>query len=143
MAAPFLGQFEYNVTNKRASTKKRSTANEQSKLLGQLRGERNIADIKQKGLEGFQGFAASFGQRGLAGPNVTSGIQRSGLEKYAADLQKDVGGAEVSLAEELNKIALAEADNQNELENYIAEQNRMKQNEILQTALGLKDLGSY
>ena len=143
MAAPFLGQFEYNVTNKRASTTKRSTANEQSKLLGQLRGERNIADIKQKGLEGFQGFAASFGQRGLAGPNVTSGIQRSGLEKYDADLQKDVGGAEVSLAEELNKIALAEADNQNELENYIAEQNRMKQNEILQTALGLKDLGSY
>ena len=143
MATPFLGNYEYNITNKRASTKKRSLANEQSKLLGQLRGERNIADIKQKGLEGFQPFAASFGQRGLAGPNVASGIQRSGLEKYAAGLQTDIGTAETSLAEELNKIALAEADNQNELENYIAEQNRMKQNEILQTALGLKDLGSY
>lgn len=143
MATPFLGQFEYNLSNKRASTKKRSLANEQSKLLGQLRGQRNIADVREKGLEGFQPFAASFGQRGLAGPNVASGIQRSGLEKYAAGLQKDIGGAEMSLAEELNKIALAEADNQNELENYIAEQNRLKQNEILQTALGLKDLGSY
>ena len=141
MATPFLGQFEYNLSNKRASTKKRSLANEQSKLLGQLRGQRNIADVREKGLEGFQPFAASFGQRGLAGPNVASGIQRSGLEKYAAGLQKDIGGAEMSLAEELNKIALAEA--QNELENYIAEQNRLKQNEILQTALGLKDLGSY
>jgi hypothetical protein len=143
MAAPFLGQYEYNIDTKKASSKKRTLANEQSKLLGQLRGDRNIADIKQKGLEGFQGFAASFGQRGLAGPNVTSGIQQSGLEKYAADLQKDVGGAQISLAEELNKIALAEGDNQSELETYIAEQNRLKQNEILQTALGLKDLGSY
>jgi len=143
MAAPFLGQYEYNITNKRAATKQRSLANTQSALLGKLRGTRNIADIREQGLEGFQPFAASFGQRGLAGPNVASGIQRSGLEKYAAGLQKDIGGAEIGLQEELNRIALDEANSQNELEQYIADQNRQKQNEILQTALSLKDLGSY
>ena len=143
MAAPFLGQYEYNITNKRAATKQRSLANQQSAKLGQLRGKRSIADIRQKGLEGFQPFAASFGERGLASPNVASGIQRKGLERYAADLQKNIGGAEIGLQEELNRIALDEANNQNELEQYIADQNRMKQNEILQTALSLKDLGSY
>jgi hypothetical protein len=143
MAAPFLGQYEYNITNKRAATKQRSLANEQSAKLGQLRGKRSIADIRQKGLEGFQPFAASFGERGLASPNVASGIQRKGLERYAADLQKNIGGAEIGLQEELNRIALDEAASQNELEQYIADQNRMKQNEILQTALSLKDLGSY
>lgn len=143
MAAPFLGQYEYNITNKRAATKQRSLANQQSALLGQLRGQRSIADIREQGLEGFQPFAASFGQRGLAGPNVASGIQRKGLERYAADLQKNIGGAEIGLQEELNRIALDEAASQNELEQYIADQNRMKQNEILQTALSLKDLGSY
>jgi hypothetical protein len=74
---------------------------------------------------------------------VASGIQRKGLERYAADLQKNIGGAEIGLQEELNRIALDEAASQNELEQYIADQNRMKQNEILQTALSLKDLGSY
>lgn len=143
MAAPFLGQYEYNISNKKTATKQRSLANQQAALLGQLRGKRNIADIRQQGLEGFQPFAASFGQRGLAGPNVASGIQRTGLEKYAAELQKGVGGAEISLQEELNRIALDEAASQNELEQYIADQNRQKQNEILQTALSLKDLGSY
>ena len=143
MAAPFLGQYEYNITNKRAATKQRSLANQQSAKLGQLRGKRSIADIRQKGLEGFQPFAASFGERGLASPNVASGIQRKGLERYAADLQKNIGGAEIGLQEELNRIALDEANSQNELEQYIADQNRMKQNEILQTALSLKDLGSY
>ena len=143
MAAPFLGQYEYNITNKRAATKQRSLANQQSALLGQLRGKRNIADIREQGLEGFQPFAASFGERGLATPNVASGIQRKGLERYAADLQKNVGGAEIGLQEDLNRIALDEAASQNELEQYIADQNRQKQNEILQTALSLKDLGSY
>jgi hypothetical protein len=143
MAAPFLGQYEYNITNKRAATKQRSLANQQSALLGQLRGKRNIADIREQGLEGFQPFAASFGERGLATPNVASGIQRKGLERYAAELQKNVGGAEIGLQEDLNRIALDEAASQNELEQYIADQNRQKQNEILQTALSLKDLGSY
>jgi hypothetical protein len=143
MAAPFLGQYEYNITNKRAATKQRSLANQQSALLGQLRGKRNIADIREQGLEGFQPFAASFGERGLATPNVASGIQRKGLERYAADLQKNVGAAEIGLQEDLNRIALDEAASQNELEQYIADQNRQKQNEILQTALSLKDLGSY
>ena len=143
MAAPFLGQYEYNITNKRAATKQRSLANQQAALLGQLRGERNIADVRQQGLEGFQPFAATFGERGLATPNVASGIQRKGLERYAAELQKSVGGAEIGLQEELNRIALEEANSQNELQQYIADQNRQKQNDILQTALSLKDLGSY
>jgi hypothetical protein len=143
MAAPFLGQYEYNITNKKAATKQRSLANQQAALLGQLRGTRSIADIKQQGLEGFQPFAATFGERGLATANVASGIQRSGLEKYAAELQKNVGTAEVGLQEELNRIALEEANSQNELQQYIADQNRQKQNDILQTALSLKDLGSY
>jgi hypothetical protein len=79
----------------------------------------------------------------LAGPNVASGIQRSGLERYAANLQKNIGGAEMSLQEDLNRIALEEANSQNELQQYIADQNRQKQNDILQAALTLKDLGSY
>jgi hypothetical protein len=143
MAAPFLGQYEYNITNKKAATKQRSLANQQAALLGQMRGTRNIEDVRQQGLEGFQPFAASFGQRGLAGPNVASGIQRSGLERYAANLQKNIGGAEMSLQEDLNRIALEEANSQNELQQYIADQNRQKQNDILQAALTLKDLGSY
>jgi len=143
LASGYYGDYGMAEATARKRRNMESVANRQAATLGQMRGTRKLSELTRGLTEGFRPKMASYGQRGLAGPNVASGIQRAGLERYAADLQKGIGGAEISLQEELNRIALDEANSQNELEQYIADQNRQKQNEILQAALTLQDLGSY
>lgn len=143
MADPYFGNYEYNTAVQKIATQKRSLANQQAAQLGQMRGNRRISDITRQYLEGFQPKMAEYGARGLAGPNVASGIQRSALERYAANMQSDVGAAQQSLQDQLNQIALDEAANQGSLESYIADLQRQKQQDIINAATSLKGLGSY
>ena len=143
MADPYFGGYEYQASEKKIATQKRSLANQQAALLGQMRGKRNIANITQQYLEGFQPKMAEYGARGLAGPNVASGIQRAGLEKYAANMQAAVGNEQQTLQDQLNQIALDEAANQGSLETYLADLQRQKQQDIIDAATTLKGLGSY
>jgi hypothetical protein len=43
--------------------------------------KRRLEDVSRVYSEGYQPLASSFGQRGLGGPNVKSGIRRSGLSR--------------------------------------------------------------
>ena len=97
----------------------RSIANQQAATLGQQRGTRKMSDITKQYTEGFQPKMAQYGRRGLAGPSVTSGIQRSGLEKYATNLQSSLGAETTNLQNELNKISGDEAASESELQQYI------------------------
>jgi len=119
----------------------RSIANQQAATLGQKRGSRKMSDITKQYVEGFAPKMASYGRRGLAGPNVKSGIQRKGLEQYATDLQSSLGAETANLQNELNSISMDEATSQSELEQYINDLLLAKNQRIIDTAtqlLGLK-----
>lgn len=143
MADPYFGAYEYQAQEKKIATQKRSLANQQAALLGKQRGTRKIADITKQYTEGFQPLMAQYGSRGLAGPNVASGIQRSALERYAAQMQEGIGSEQMALQDQLNQIALDEANSQASLESYLADLARQKQQDIIDTATTLKGLGSY
>jgi hypothetical protein len=121
----------------------RSIANQQAATLGQQRGTRKMSDITKQYTEGFQPKMAQYGRRGLAGPNVTSGIQRSGLEQYATNLQSSLGAETTNLQNELNKISGDEAASESELQQYINDLALAKNQRIIDTATALRQLQGY
>lgn len=121
----------------------RSIANQQAATLGQQRGSRKMSDITKQYVEGFQPKMAQYGRRGLAGPNVASGIQRKGLEQYATNLQSSLGAETTNLQDQLNSISVDEAASQSELEQYINDLALAKNQRIIDTATALRQLQGY
>ena len=121
----------------------RSIANTQAATLGQQRGSRKISDITKQYVEGFAPKMAQYGRRGLAGPNVKSGIQRKGLEDYATSLQSSLGAETTNLQNELNAISVDEAASQSELEQYINDLALANNQRIIDTATQLRQLQGY
>lgn len=142
-----IGAFygDYGVAEAAAirRRKQQSIANTQSAFLGQLRGQRNLADIQKRYSEGVSPLVSSYGQRGLMGPNVSSGIQVGGLEKYAQRLQTDLGSESQNIQDDLAQLQSREASQQADLEQYLAQLRLQKQSAILQSALNIKSLASY
>lgn len=134
------GMAEASARKRRAAT---SIANQQAAFLGQQRGTRNIADLTRKLTEGFRPQMAGYGKRGLAGPSVASGIQRKGLERYAADMQRALADETQMLQDEQNRIAMAEAQSQADLEDYLAQLRLQKQRDIISSATALKQYAAY
>jgi len=121
----------------------RSIANQQSATLGQQRGSRKMSDITKQYVEGFQPKMAQYGRRGLAGPNVKSGIQRKGLEQYATNLQSSLGAETSNLQDQLNQISVDEAASESELQQYLNDLALAKNQRIIDTATQLRQLQGY
>lgn len=120
-----------------------SLANQQAAFLGQQRGSRRISDVQRQYMEGYQPMVAGYGRRGLGGPSVQSGIMRRGLSNYAESLQRDLGAETQNMQEELNSIAMNEAAQQADLEDFLTSLRLQKQQNILDSATTLRSLGAY
>ena len=142
MADTYYGDYGMAEATARRRRSQESIANQQAATLGQMRGTRGIANLTREFTEGFRPKMASYGQRGLAGPNVTSGIQRAGLERYAADMQGKVGEATQSLQDELNRLSQTEASQTADLDAYIQQLRLAKQQNIFNAAAALKEYGA-
>lgn len=120
-----------------------SLANQQSAFMGQLRGRRNIADITRTYTEGYRPVQAAYGQRGLGGPNVKSGIRRAGLAKYAETMQRELGRETENIQSELNNIAAIEAGQQSSLDAYLNELQLSKAQQIMADAAALREFQGF
>ena len=120
-----------------------SLANQQASFLGQLRGKRNIADITRTYTEGYRPLQAAYGQRGLGGPSVKSGIRRQGLAKYAETMQRELGRETENMQNELNNIAAIEAGQQSSLDAYLNELSLSKAQQIMADAAALREFQGY
>ena len=120
-----------------------SLANQQAAFLGQMRGKRNIADITRTYTEGYRPVQAAYGQRGLGGPNVKSGIRRQGLAKYAETMQRELGRETENLQSELNTIAAREAAQQADLDAYLNELQLSKAQQIMADAAALRQYQGF
>lgn len=123
--------------------KQQSIANQQAAFMGQQRGARRVSDIQRQYSEGFQPLVSGFGRRGLGGPSVSSGIRTSGLEKYAQNLQRELGVESQNLQDELNNLSLQDASEQADLESYLAQLRLQKQQSVISDAMNIKQMASY
>lgn len=143
LGTAYYGDYGMSEASARSKRARSSIANQKAAALGQMRGQRNLTDLTRSLTEGFRPKMAGYGQRGLAGPNVASGIQRSGLERYVADMQTQIGRATTDLQDEANLATANEADAQAALDDYLAELKLRKLQGITDTATALKQYGSY
>ncbi|CAB4139892.1 hypothetical protein UFOVP355_47 [uncultured Caudovirales phage] len=143
MLDAYYGDYGMSEATARKKRARSSIANLQASRLGQQRGQRSLSKLTQQLTEGFQPKMAEYGQRGLAGPNVTSGIQRKGLERYAASMQESLGEATQQLQDEANMAAMQEANAQAELDDYLAQLELQKKQNIINAATALKQYSAY
>ena len=143
MSDAYYGDFGMAEATARKRRAAQSIANQQAAFLGQQRGQRSLKELTKRLTEGFRPKMAEYGARGLAGPQVASGIQRKGLERYAADFQTQVGEATQALQDAANQAALDEAAAQANLEDYINNLRLQKQQSIIDAATALRQYASY
>lgn len=136
---------DFGVGQQQAIRRRLATtlANQQAAFLGQQRGQRSLADITRAAARGFRPMQAAYGQRGLGGPSVKSGIRRAGLARYAEQYQRDIGAETQRLQDELNQLALSESASQQDLEDYINQLRLQKAQEIMASAAALKQFSAY
>lgn len=127
----------------RRRRREQSIANQQAMFYGQQRGQRQLEDINRRYTEGINPLIAAFGRRGLVGPNVQSGITRNALARYAESSQRQLGDETLAMQEQLNQIAMQEASQQADLEDYLTQLRLAKAQQIMNAATDIKSLISY
>lgn len=142
-ASSFYGDYGVAEAAAVRRRKQQSIANTQAAFMGQQRGARRSADIQRQYKENFTPMVSSYGRRGLGGPNVSSGIRTAGLEKYAQNLQRDLGVESQNLQDELNNLSLQDASEQADLESYLAQLRLQKQQAVISDAMNIKQMSSY
>ena len=142
LASTFYGDYGMAEATARRRRSKESVANQQAASLGQMRGTRGIANLTREYTEGFRPQQAAYGKRGLAGPNVQSGIARAGLERYAANMQGKIGEATQALQDELNRLTETESNQVADLDAYLQQLALAKQQNIFNAASALKEYGA-
>lgn len=143
MTDAYYGDYGMAEASARKKRAKYSIANQQAATLGQQRGTRNIADLTRKLTQGFRPEMAKYGQRNVAGQGITSGIQRQGLERYAADMQRAVSDETQLLQDTQNQFVMNEATQQADLEDYLQQLRLQKQRDIINSATALKQYAAY
>ena len=138
-----MGDYSLLEAAANRKRKQQSIANQNAAFFGQQRGTRSMADLQTKYRQGFNPLVATYGRRGLAGPNTQSGITRKGLAQYAESLQKGLGAESENLQRELQQINDTELSQQADLNDYLAQLRYDKSKDIYNTASAVKNYSSY
>ena len=77
--------------------------NSYGRFLGQQRGERGLGDTQRGMQRQFPGFKAGFGQRGLQGSGISSGVQQRSMQDYLGDYTRDYGRQQQVMTQRLQQ----------------------------------------
>ena len=94
--------IEYDYGNNLAT-------NAYGRFLGQQRGQRTLGDMSTNFGRAYPHYRAQFGQRGLAGPGIRSGVQHQAMTNYLGDYARDYGRAQQDMTQETQQYDLNEA----------------------------------
>ena len=81
------------------------------RFLSQQRGQRGLGDMSRQFGNSYAPYKAQFGQRGLAGNGIQSGVQQQAMSNYVGDYARNYGYAQQDLTQQLQQYDM----NQNNL----------------------------
>lgn len=137
--SPYIGQ-ENAVRNDFAA---KSAANAFSRNLGQQRGSRNITDFRQGFKRQLPQFTASFGQRGLSGGGIRSGVMQGAMRNFVGDYTRDLGRAQEDNFNEMQQYDFNQSRFQAERDRALADLQAQKAATIAATAAQIAALRPY
>lgn len=114
--------------------------NAYSRFLAQQRGDRALYDIRQQTERQVPKLVSGYSRRGLAGPNVQSGVYNKALSDFAKENFDALNRAQQDINQELTGIDFEKTSLNTELENRLAELEMDKQRQIAEAARTLTSL---
>jgi hypothetical protein len=124
-------QYRYNTDK---------AQNAYGRFLSQQRGSRNLGDMQRNFGQGFGGYKAQFGQRGLAGPGVRSGAMQRSMGNMLGGYNRDYSRAQQDLTGELQQFDMEGANLDAHYNNSLAALEQQKQQDIANAALAIEAL---
>jgi len=80
-----------------------------SRTLAQQRGNRSLSDMSRTFKRQLPTFTSQFGQRGLGGGGIQSGVMQQSMSNYLGDYTRSYGNAQNDLTNELRGFDLSGA----------------------------------
>jgi len=117
--------------------------NAYGRFLSQQRGQRGLTDLTTQLGRGLPGFKANFGQRGLAGAGIRSGVQTRAMGNYLGDYARDYGRAAQDMTQEAQNYDLQQAQLDAYLNSSLSTLQQQKQQDIANAALAIEALRPY
>lgn len=102
------GDYERQKTNIEYDYGNNVATNAYGRFLGQQRGSRNLNDMSQTFGRQMPKYKAQFGQRGMSGPGVSSGVQHQAMSNYIGDYAQQYGRAQQDMTQEAQQYDLKE-----------------------------------
>lgn len=117
--------------------------NAYARFLAQQRGTRNITDLQRGYEQQAPNVVSGFVRRGLAGPNVRSGVFQKGLQEFARKQYQDVFNAQQDLADQMQGFDVEERQATADYQSQLADLEMKKQREIAQAAATLNSFKPF
>jgi len=124
-------QYRYNTDK---------AANAYGRFLSQQRGSRSTGDLRQTYNRTLPSYKSQFGQRGLMGPGVNSGVQKRAMGNFLGDYTRDYSRAQSDATQEAQNYDLQSANLDAYLNNSLAALEIEKQRDIANSAQALEAL---
>jgi hypothetical protein len=127
-------QYRYNTDK---------AANSYGRFLSQQRGSRAVGDLSRDFNRSLPSYKSQFGQRGLAGPGVRSGVMRRSMGNYLGDYTTAYQRAQQDATQEAQQYDAANASLDAYYNNSLASLEQQKQDEIANAARAIEMLRPY
>lgn len=127
-------QYRYNTDR---------AQNAYGRFLSQQRGSRSLGDLSRGFNRQLPGFKAQFGQRGLSGPGITSGVMQRSMGNYLGDYARDYGRIQQDATQEAQNYDLQGSQMDAMYNNSLAALQQRKQSDIANAALAIEALRPY
>ena len=137
------GDFDRQAADLQYRFNTDSATNAYGRFLSQSRGQRTLDDTTQSFQRGLPSAYASYNNRGLAGPGISSGTQQRAMTNYLGDYATDYGRQQQDLTQTLQNADLTQLNTQQYYNDSLAALQVQKQNAIANAALGIESLRPY
>lgn len=120
-----------------------AASNAYGRFLSQQRGQRGLSDMTDQFNRNYTPYRSTFAQRGLAGGDVSSGIQRGAMQRYVGDYYQNYGRAQQDLTQNLQQYDLSQSQLDSWRQNELANLQLQQAQEIASAAQNLEALRAY
>lgn len=100
------GGYERQKRNVEYDYGTQAATNAYGRFLSQQRGERSLGDLSRTYGRSYAPYKAQFGQRGLAGPGIQSGVQQQSMSNYVGDYLRNYGNQQQDITQQLQGFDL-------------------------------------
>ena len=139
---PAYGDYERQKADVGYKYGTEATTNAYGRFLSQQRGERGLGDSYRGYQRQFPQQTSQFGQRGLSGSGISSGVMRNSMNNYIGDFARGYGRQQQDLTQNLQQYDLNQVNSNAWYQQQMQAIEAQKQRDIANDASQLEFLRS-